>query len=347
METAYFRKVFALICTGTLLVLSFLIIKPIIMSIFFGLVLAFVFSPIYNFFYKVTKSPNLSATLICLLLILIILLPIWFFTPTLINQTFNLYLSAQQIDYTAILKQVFPSLFASEQFTTEFGGMIQSFVIKGGNYLLDSLSKFILNFPLIALHSFVILFTLYFSLRDKKELISYVKSLSPFSKEVEDELFKSSRSITASVLYGNVVVGIIQGITIGIGFFIFGIPNALFLTILGVIVGILPLVGTFVIWFPVLIYLLVVNNMFAAIGILIFGIISTNVDSLLRSAFVSRFTKVHSGIILIGMIGGPFVFGVLGVILGPLILSYLLIIFDVFRSMDGKEKKFQFLVKRD
>lgn len=341
MESTYFRTAFTIIVVGALFVLTFLVLKPILMSILLGLILAFIFSPVYDFTKKYLRSPNLSAIIICLLLIGIVILPLWFFTPVIINQAFKIYLTAQQTDFAAIIQTMFPS---SEQFASEIGSIIQSFVIKAGNSILDSLSQLIINFPTILLHLVVVLFTFYFALRDRKELIAYVKSLSPFTKEVEDKLFKSSKDITASVLYGQVVIGIVQGIIASIAFFIFGVPNAILLSILAVVLGILPIVGPMFVWVPVMVYFLIQNNLVGALGILVFGIISSNIDNILRPVLVSRLSQLHSAVVLISMIGGLFLFGVLGIVLGPLILAYLLIILEVYRGKSGTPS---LLIKRD
>jgi predicted PurR-regulated permease PerM len=332
MEGAYFKKVTALILVLILLVLSFLILRPILLSIVFGFILAFIFYPIYQLLYKATKWPNFSATILTLLLILIILLPIWFFTPIFIDQAFKIYTSSQHLDYVTPLKTIFPSLFASEQFSAEVGGVLHSFVTKIANSLLNYLSEFILNFPTLLLQSAVVLFAFFFALRDKDKILEYVKSLLPFTREVEEKIFRSSRDITASVLYGQVIVGIVQGIIIAIGFFLFGVPNAFLFSVLATVAAILPVIGPMLVWIPVLLYLLITGNAFAAIGILIFGLISSNIDSILRPLFISKMTRISSAIILIGMIGGLFMFGVLGLILGPLILAYLLIILEVLRN---------------
>ena len=84
-----------------------------------------------------------------------------------------------------------------------------------------------------------------------------MKSLLPFSKEVEKKIFDYSKGITSSVLYGQVIIGILQGIAAGLGFFIFGVPKALFLTLLAMMAGIFPIIGTTIIWLPVAIYLFI------------------------------------------------------------------------------------------
>ena len=334
MDDIYFRKITTTIPLIVLVVLSFFLLKPILLSIILGLILAFVFTPVYDWVYKITKSRNISAILICLLLILLIVLPLWFFTPIIVDQSIKIYLASQQMDFVTPIKNIFPSLFASEEFSAEIGSIIYSFVTKATNSLMNSLSQLMLNFPTLFLQSLVVFFTFFFVLRDKEQLLSYIKSLLPFSKDVEKKLFESSKGITSSVIYGQIIIGIIQGLLVGLGFFIFGVPNALFLTLLACLAGVFPIIGTAIIWVPVVIYLLIAGNTFPAIGVIIFGLISSSLDNFIRPIIVSKRTQMHSSLVLIGMIGGLFLFGILGLILGPLILAYLLIILEIYRRKD-------------
>ncbi|MBU2503844.1 MAG: AI-2E family transporter, partial [Nanoarchaeota archaeon] len=163
-------------------------------------------------------------------------------------------------------------------------------------------------------------------------VVEYVKSLLPFSKEIEKKLFEQTKGITSSILYGQFIVGILQGVVIGISFFIFKVPNPLFLTILAVILGILPIIGTSLVWIPIAVYLFSTGSFFSAWGIIIFGLISSNVDNILRPMIVSRRTNINTGILFTSMVGGLFFFGILGLILGPLIISYLFIIIELYRG---------------
>ena len=119
LENIYMKRIFTAIIVLVLAVLSFFLMRPIILSIALGVILAFIFSPIYNWIERKTGSKNLTATLLCIILILIIVLPIWFFTPMLLNQAIKVYSSAQQMDFVTPLKAIFPSLFSSQQFSSD------------------------------------------------------------------------------------------------------------------------------------------------------------------------------------------------------------------------------------
>ncbi len=332
MDDAYFKKIIITVIVAVLLVLTFFLLKPILLSIIIGIILAIVLNPVYIRLIKIVKSKNFASFLICFLLFLLIIIPVWLFTPILINQSFKLYFAAKQTDFVAPLQRVFPSLFASDEFSSEIGSVIYSFVTDTANSFVNTFSQLILNFPTLFLQFLVVFFTLFFVLKDKEIIIDYLKSILPFTKDIEKKLFESSKGITISVLYGQVLTGIIQGLIVGIGFFVFGIPNTLLLTLLACLAGIFPIIGTTIVWLPVLIYSFVAGNILSAIGIGIFGFISTMIDNFVRPAFVSKRTDMHPLLILIGMVGGLFFFGILGFILGPLIIAYVLIIIEIYRK---------------
>ncbi|GAG19280.1 unnamed protein product, partial [marine sediment metagenome] len=125
----------------------------------------------------------------------------------------------------------------------------------------------------------------------------------------------------------------IQGIIAGIGYFIFGVPNALLLTILTIFVGIIPLIGPWLVWVPIDIYLFASGHSGAGFGLLIYGLVVISwLDTIIRPLIVSRKSQINPAIVIIGMIGGLFVFGILGLLAGPLILAYVLLVIELYRK---------------
>ncbi|MEM4270490.1 MAG: AI-2E family transporter [Candidatus Pacearchaeota archaeon] len=314
---------------GIIFILAIFIIRPIIFSILAGLILAYVLYPIYIRLLRILKEKTLTSLIICLLILFIIIIPSLFVVPIVIRQMFEAYLFLQKADFIVHIKKIFPST----QISSDFHAAINNFINKLGTSLLNKLTSFILNFQNILLHGTVIFFVLFFALRDWKEIEQYIRSLSPFSTETEDIFFNKFKDVTNSILFGQVIIGIVQGIVTGIGFLIFGVKNILTLTLLTMIVGVLPIIGPWLVWIPVDISLFVQGKTGSAIGLLIYGILIISwIDVLIRPLIVSQKTKTNSGIILIGMIGGLLVFGVLGLILGPLILEYSLIVLEFYRN---------------
>lgn len=337
MEEDNYNKIMTVAILIVLVVLSFFLLRPILLSVVFGMVLAIVFNPFYLWIKEKVKSKNLAASIPCVLILLAIILPIWFFTPILIDESIKVYTASQQVDFIKPLKAIFPSFFASDQFSTEIGNILRAFITKTTNYIMNLFSDILLDFPTIVLQSFVIFFIFFFMLRDQDELLFYLKSLLPFSKEIEKKLFAQSKDITNSVFYGQIVVGLVQGILVGTGLFLFGVSNVLFLTLATVVAGILPLLGPAIIWVPIVIFMVVAGNNFEAVGVAFFGLIASLSETFIKPIVVSRRTQMHSSIVLVGMVGGLFLFGVLGFILGPLILAYLFIVLEIYRNkkLDG------------
>ncbi|HOC96903.1 MAG TPA: AI-2E family transporter [Candidatus Pacearchaeota archaeon] len=332
MDEDYTRKILTSIIFIGLLVLSFFLMKPLIMSMIVGILFAFIFGPIYAFFFKHTKKKNLSAIIVSIILIAVVVVPLWYVIPIAIDESIKVYMASQEWDFVTPLKTIFPKIFQSEQFSNEIGQALKSFVSKLANSLMNYLSNIILNFATLLLKLLVILFTFFFFLRDREKIEDYIKSLLPFSKDVEKKLFKSSSDLTASILYGQVLLGIIEGIIVGIGLWIFNVPGAFLLTAIAALLGIFPIIGTALVWIPVAIYLFMHGTPISALGIILFGLIASFIESFLKPIFISRRAKMNTSIVLFGMIGGLMLFGILGVVLGPLILAYLFIIIEVFRN---------------
>ena len=332
MDELYFRKIASTTILGVLVVLSFFLLRPILLAVITGFILAFIFSPVYNLLLRLIKSKGITAGIICNIILILILLPLWFFTPLIIEESIKLYAMAQNLDLVTPLKAIFPSLFASQEFSQEVGSIIHSSITTLANSLVNYFSDIILNFTTVVAQIFVVFFTFYYALKDKENINGYIKSLLPFSKEVEKKLFESTKDITFSVLYGQVIIGILQGLILGAGFFIFGVQNAFLLTIIAILAGIIPIIGPMFVGVPVAILLLVGGDTISAFGVLTFAIISSLSDHFFRPLLVSRRTKLHTALVLIGMIGGFFFFGLLGFVLGPLILAYLIIIIEVYRN---------------
>ena len=337
MKEDGFKKTLIILVTISLLVLAFLIIRPIILAILFGVVLAYIFRPLYLFIHKKIKSPTACAFIVVFGLIIIILIPIILLMPILTKQLVETYLSIQKIDLANIIKEVLPSFFDSFSSSADFVVATSNFTTRIANSIFTSIQGLIFNLPSILLQLVVVLFTFFFGLRDHDEIKTYILSVSPFTKDIQDKFYNKFKEVTNSIIYGQLIVGIAQGIIAGVGYFIFGVPNALLATILTMLVGIIPVIGPWLVWIPIDLYLFASGNTGAAIGLLIYGLLIINwIDTIIRPLVVSRMAKMNSALALIGMVGGLYMFGILGLILGPLILAYLLLIAEFF-----KQKRFK------
>ncbi|OGJ19017.1 hypothetical protein A3K73_07770 [Candidatus Pacearchaeota archaeon RBG_13_36_9] len=327
-----FNKIMSIILIAVLVVLTFLILRPILISTIFALILSFIFYPLHKRIRSIVKSKNLSALIICLILLAIIIIPLIFLIPLIVRQSVQVYTFLQGEDFLSPVYSLI-NKFSSPDVSKDLIVGLNSFTAKMVDSFLSKFQDIILGSPVILLHLLIILFVFFFGLRDGEEFIAYLQSLSPLSKESEKKVFQQFKDITYSVIYGNILVGVIHGLVAGIALFILGIPNAVILTLLAVFFSVIPLLGPWLVWVPVDIYLFSAGRTTAAVGLLIYGLVVISwIDNIIRPLIVSRRTKINSAIILVSMVGGLFVFGVLGLILGPLIISYLILIIEIFRN---------------
>ncbi|MBS3089347.1 AI-2E family transporter [Candidatus Pacearchaeota archaeon] len=311
--------------------LTFLVIRPILMAVLGALILAYLFMPLHIRLLDFVKNRSVSASIVSFILILVVIVPIWFLIPIVIPQVSEILRFAQIIDVQSIIKALFPT--ASDQFTGQMSIVLDGFVSNLGRAGLEKLTNALIELPRIALQLFIICFVFFFTLRDHQQFRSFMADLSPFAPSKQKILIQHFKDVADSVIYGQIIIGLVQGALAGIGFLLFGVKNALALTILATLLSITPIVGPFIVWVPISIYLFAAGNMPIAIGYLLYNaLIVSTVDNILRSYLVSRRTNLSPAIILIGMVGGFFIFGVMGIILGPLILAYFLVFLKSYKD---------------
>lgn len=314
-----------------LVVLAYIIIKPIIFSIVFGLLLAYVFYPVYKYLFSFFRERTTTALAVSIIVVLAIFIPLWFVIPLAIRQVTESFGFFQTIDIARFVKQIFPSL--TPQMQVDITTSIISLIGKITNAALTSLNSFFFRLAEILLQVAVIIFVFFFGIRDGDKLKAYIKELSPLKKEKGAVLAHQFKQITNAQIYGHIIIGIVQGLLTGVGLFLFGVPKALLLTFFAIIASILPVVGAWLIWIPSAVYLLNQGNMGPAIGFIIYCVvIVSTIDNVLRPYFVSRNTKSSSAIVLIGMIGGLISFGLVGLIIGPLVLEYIVLFLDAYKN---------------
>lgn len=325
------RRILVAFLVLILFIGTYMIISPILLSILGGLVLAYIFNPLYKRFLRFFKEKNTAAFSVSALIIILLIIPLWFLIPLAIEQTFSFFEITQNIDFTQIVSKVFPT--ADPEFKKEIISMVIRFIGDIASGAINTLIGFLLNLPNVLLQIAIIVFVFFFSLRDQDILKEFVSGISPFKKDKEKILITKFKEITSSIIFGYIVIGIIQGIVLGIGLIIFGVPRAITLTIFAIFASIIPMVGPWLVWIPVAIFMLAKGNTALAIGFAVYsGVLVSSIDNVLRPYIVAKKTKTSSVIVLVGMIGGLYVFGILGIILGPLILSYLILFLRAYKD---------------
>jgi predicted PurR-regulated permease PerM len=328
-----FKKFIVPVSILVLAFLSFLVIKPLLLPIVLGLCFAYLFTPVYKRLNSKIKSKYWSASLIILLNLVILILPLLITMPIFTRQVFETYLSIKDFDVYTIIKGVFPSLLSDPQFSAEIIATSSTLKASISNFLINFFKETLMNIPNIIFGLLIFFFTFFFGLLEADNFRKYFSIIFPFSKDYEERFFDKFEKVTNSVLYGNFIIGLVQGIIAGVGYFMLGVPNALLLTVLTTIVGVIPVIGPWLVWVPVDIYLFATGMKEPAIGLLIFSLFVTNwIDTIMRPFIVSSRAEMNSAIALIGMIGGTIAFGLVGFILGPLILAYLILLIEIYQN---------------
>lgn len=203
-------------------------------------------------------------------------------------------------------------------------------LLRWGFTNIDSLFSKAAGFVLGAV---VLLFALYFILRDGKSLKRQLVNLSPLPDRQDEQIFSKLNSAVHSVVWGSLAVGLIQGVLTGIGFAIFGVPSPALWGSVAVVAALVPGIGTALVLIPGVIYLFATGSAAMAIGLLIWGAIAVGlIDNFLGPLLINRGVKIHQFLILLSVLGGLSFFGPIGFIAGPLVLSLLFALLEIYKE---------------
>ncbi len=161
--------------------------------------------------------------------------------------------------------------------------------------------------------------------------------LLPFGDKNEKALFDKFVSTSKATLKGTVLLGGLQGTLGGILFFLIGIPSAAFWGLIMIVLSIIPAVGSFIVWFPVAIYLFATGQLWQGIVLTIGGILIGILDNLLRPPLVGKDIEMHPILILFSTIGGLGLFGISGVVIGPIFAAFFLGVLDMYEKKYKKQ----------
>ena len=340
-----YKEYLPFLLLAILLVVSFLIVKPFLLSLFLGALLAYVFYSPYKKISSKIKNESFSAFLICLIIFIIFLIPGFFFVKTLINESYLLYILAKQKLATGVFSncdnnfcQMVKDIGQSSQINQQIKGGVKSLttlIIKRG-------SDFLLSLPNMLISLFVIMFTIFYSLKDGMKSIDGLGNILSMKKKKYAFLIKRLKEIIHGVVYGYVVVALIQGVLGGIGFFLFGVSSPIFWGMVMAIFALIPFIGTGIVWIPASLLFIFDgvfqgsnSLLFKGIGLLIYCFIFvSSLDNFLRPKLMSDKAKVHPFVLFLGVLGGLFFFGPIGVITGPLILALTSVFIDAYLNKE-------------
>jgi predicted PurR-regulated permease PerM len=332
--------VFLLTMLIVLLAVALWIFRPFLLEILLSGVIASFFYPMYKWLAKRLGHNKIASLITTLFIALIVIVPITNFFIYVINRAIEgyssvaPYLTSDFLNSLNINKYLNSKIFSignfnlSDYVTTIVGGL---------NIFLVTLSKTILIGTRDFLISFVvILLTIFFLFIEGKNIARKVMNLTPLPNRYDQLLFKTFREVSYSTILSSFAVAIFQGVLGGVGFWIAGFPG-LFAGLLISLASFVPYVGSFLIWGPTALYLLFVGNFFGAIILVIFGLVISTGDNVIRTFLIKGKSQVHELIVFFSIVGGIFAFGFWGVIIGPLLISLLFTVISIYELEFGEE----------
>lgn len=345
METKKSGYYFLLFIILALAVKFYTIVIVFLPAIATACVLAYLFNPIYGYILKKTKRKSLSAFIIIFIIFSMIFVPFMLiifglqkeisilFTEETYNFIKNAMTNLQNTFYNQFSINISGYITIID---SHLAGTIQSAVTVLGPKILYSITGF-------ALYTFLTIFIMYYILIDSEAVIVTFKEYFPLSNVNCDKLLHEVSLHTRALVLGQLLIAIMQGTLIGIGFLLFGISGSLLWGSVTVIMSFIPFLGTMVVWFPAGLIQLAQHNYFSGIGILLWGgLFVGNIDNIVRPKLTSSLGTIHPVTVLLGVFIGLKEWGLIGLVIGPLIITILLILIRMFHeeyTENGKKPK--------
>lgn len=315
------KKLTAGIITLALLVFIIYASIPYLSAFFGAVVLTFIFGPL-NKKLKKHFSPRVSAGIILIMSLIIIILPLIFIINGLIKQVTAL---PSQIETIRVIKQNIEDKFPFNLNINEKEIINEIMPILRG-YIKPVFSNIFFSFGVLFLLFFLMYYFVLYSDNIKKEILNYL----PFNKKNNLIIIGKFKEITYATIIGTFFIAIIQGGLLALNFWLFGIPNALFWGALTTILSFIPMIGSPVIWIPTVIIQIILGKLNVGIALIIIGTLISLIDNILRPIINQRYGSIHPLVSVIGIFIGISKFGIIGIFIGPLIIAYFLLFFNLY-----------------
>ncbi|RJG06663.1 AI-2E family transporter [Noviherbaspirillum cavernae] len=321
------------------------ILWPFHGAVFWGTVLAILFAPFYRrLLVRMNQRRNLAAITTLLLCLVVVIFPMTVITTLLVQEGASFYerVSTRELDIGMYFQQILHALpdwmvklldrfdlsdLASLQEKLSEGVMqVSQFIAKQAVSIGQNTVGFLIRFA-------IMLYLLFFLLRDGTILSQRISEAMPLSMEHKRNLFSKFTTVIRATVKGNIAVAIVQGALGGMIFWFLGIKGALLWGVVMAILSLLPAVGAGLIWVPVAIYFLVTGAIWQGVTLIVFGVLVIGlVDNILRPLLVGKDTQMPDYVVLISTLGGLSLFGLNGFVIGPVIAALFIASWDIFAA---------------
>jgi predicted PurR-regulated permease PerM len=338
---SFYPRIFALVIAAVLGYALVLIFRPFIAPMTWAAFLAFLLYPLNLRLRRRFKGKELAAGTLTALAPIIILLPLSALSIDFVSQISTLLQtlqkSAAELDIKSLSDlQQFPLIARINVWLATHTGIsaeqIQAWLLSGTREVLGRAASLGGGFFLGALGSLlgfaIMLFLLFFFLRDGDVMLARARRLIPLNEERKERLFRQLSGVTRAIVVGTSVTAFLQGILIGIGFTIAGLPSPVVFGVLAALLSMLPVGGAALVWGPAAIWLFIDGRWGYGIFMLGWGLMLGGLDNVLRPMLISGRAEISALAVFIGVLGGIPAFGAIGIIAGPVILSLVLALIE-------------------
>ena len=296
---------------------------PYLSGFFGALILFVIFSPSYNFLVRHKIGKKISAIAVIILSLIVLILPLSIIITVMFNEAGQLVNSKEELmGYIDQLEYIFPGFHLGEFIKSQTPD-----VLGGAQGLLLTFLK---GFANSIINIFIMYFVLFFLFTGKEKIYNKALEVIPFNRRNSDLLINEFKEITNSTIFTSGLIAVIQGALITLAFLFFSLEGAFLWGFVAFLSSFLPFVGAALVWVPASLFALLQGNYFVAIGMLIWGIFVSTIDNIIRPFIQNKIRPIHPLIIFIGVFVGLPLFGMLGIFIGPLLISYFLLTTDMF-----------------
>jgi len=311
-----------------------------LMTIFMAALFSALTTPLYKRLLSLLNGrTNAASLLTILILVCLVLLPLAALIGVVVTQAIHVSQSVTPwvqrfIDQPTIISDYLHKAPYYQELLPHRDMILQKLGSLVGNtstLLIDSLSSITKVTVNATIMSLIMLYTMFYLLVDGKKLLEKILYYIPLENKDEQHLLQRFTSVARATIKGTLIIGMIQGALCGMGFALAGIPSPVFWGCLMAVLSIVPSVGTAIVWGPALIILILSKDIAGAVIVGIFcGLIAGNADNLIRPRLVGKDTEMHDLFILFSTFGGIAMFGIIGIIVGPIIAALFVSIWEIY-----------------
>jgi predicted PurR-regulated permease PerM len=316
-------------------------------AIVLALFIASVFYPLYVKVKRLFKGREISSSLFMTLFIfLVLIIPMGWFASTLSTEALDFYNTTrnsvslnkiqQALESDSPLAQKIRKIgeMAGLEFSPEtlktlsasVGKKVGLFLYEQGRSMASNLLSFLVHF-------FLMMMTVYYLFRDGLRLKDYITQLLPVPGQQLEKVVETFQEMGKAIFIGNGLSGIVQGILGGFGFYVFGINSPLLWGTVIAFMAFLPVIGASIVFLPAAAILILHGNTSAGLGFLAYNICySSIIEYFIKPKLIGQGMQMNSLLVFIGIIGGIKLFGILGIIYGPLIITIFLTLAEIYRQ---------------